>query len=163
MKLFLKRNDTDDSVSFTVYDESAHPRYNIIIATESIRQKMMMEDRAGATVSEITHSELILSYFKIRCGGKLYILIPHIKECFYFIIYGSSLRFAGNIETGSFSLYDVDKSPVMTQKKCWGKFGGGYELKIYRTEQELFGISCAICADIYMSVLSEDTVFSDMC
>ncbi len=163
MKLFLKRNDTDDSVSFTVYDESANPRYNISISTDAIRQKMLMEDPAGTVVSEITHSEIVLSYFTIRCGGRMYALTPHIKEYFYFTIFGSSLRFAGNIETGRFSLYDVDKSPVMTQKKCWGKFGSGYELKIYKSAQELFAISCAICADVYMSVLNEDPVFSDLC
>ena len=63
--------------------------------------------------------------------------------------------------SGEFSLFDVDKSPVMTQKKCWTKFGSGYELELYLAEQEHFAICVALCADIYLASAQQDPVLSE--
>ncbi len=160
MKLFLKRNQSDDELCFTVYDESGHEKYHIAVQTEKFRQKIDMNDTEERTVSEITHKFLVLRYYTVRCNGRFYVLVPQVKDCFFFMIYGSTYRFAGNLSEGSFSLFDVDTSPVMTQKKCWSRYGDSYELTVYQEQEEIFAVSCAICADMYLAITEEDAVLT---
>ena len=72
-----------------------------------------------------------------------------------------NLRFAGDILAGRFSLFDVDTSTVMTQKKCWSRFGSGFELEIYYTAQEVFALSAAICAAMYNSASETSPLLSE--
>ncbi len=151
MKLFLKYNGGYGDAGFDVLDETACLKYSVSVQTEKNRQKIIIKNLNQQIVAEIFNKNLVIRYFSVRCSGHLYVLVPIIKECFAFIIYGSTYRFLGDISAGSFSLIDVDKSPVMTQKKCWSSFGDGFELHIFNAEQELFAVSCAICAAMYLS------------
>ena len=161
MKLFLKRETTDETVCFSVLDEKADLQYSVKVFSEKNRQKLLLLDSSGRAVSEILHKNLVVQYFAVRCCGRFYVLLPYNKECFTFMIYGSTYRFAGNIAKGRFSLIDVDKSPVMTQKKCWGKFGDGYELELYYPEQKEFALSCAVCTALFIAAAESSTVLPE--
>jgi len=147
MKFFLKRADR----GFDILDESAHLKYTVLVITDRNKQKIIIKNLNQKTVAEISNQKMVFRYFSVKCKGHLYILVPMIKEYFAFIIYGSTYRFLGDIAAGRFSLIDVDKSPVMTQKKCWGKFGEGFELEIFSDEQKIFSLCCAVCAALYIS------------
>ncbi len=157
MKLFLKRDNLEDGAGFTVFNQSGYSKYNVRIITEKTKQRIIIS-RTNDPVSEIIYKELVIRYFTVRCRGRVYILVPGFKDCFTFVIYGSTYRFAGDIASGRFSLFDVDKSPVMTQKKCWGKYGDGYELEIYDNEQEYFSVSVAVCAAMYVSAVESSAL-----
>lgn len=158
MKLFLKRESADGEVGFSVMSESAVQLYTVLVHTEKTKQRIRIIDGQGNTVSDIVRKELVLQYFTVRCCGRIFVLVPYNNECFMFMIYGSTYRFAGDLSSGCFSLIDVDKSPVMTQKKCWSKFGDGFELKIYDEEQTPFAISCALCAAMYLLANEADPI-----
>lgn len=147
MKFFLKRADS----GFEILDELAHLKYTVSLKTDRNKQKIIIKNLNKKPVAEILNQKLVFRYFSVRCRGHLYILVPVLKECFAFMIYGSTYRFLGDISSGRFSLIDVDKTPVMTQKKCWGKFGDGFELEIFNEEQKLFSMCCAVCAAMYIS------------
>ena len=153
MKFFLKSADR----GFDILDESAHLKYTVLVMTDRTKQKIIIKNLNQKTVAEISNQKLVFRYFSVKCKGHLYILVPMIKEYFAFIIYGSTYRFLGDIAAGRFSLIDVDKSPVMTQKKCWGKFGDGFELEIFNDEQKLFSLCCAVCAALYISASEAGT------
>ena len=140
-----------------ILDESAHLKYTVLVMTDRTKQKIIIKNLNQKTVAEISNQKLVFRYFFVYCKGHLYILVPMIKEYFAFIIYGSTYRFLGDIAAGRFSLIDVDKSPVMTQKKCWGKFGDGFELEIFNDEQKLFSLCCAVCAALYISASEAGT------
>ena len=159
MKLFLKRVLSDD-VGFQIYDDLGNCRYSAIVETESSRQRIILTGDSVVPVSEILHKSFLMRYFTVRCQAGFFVLLPSMRDCFSFRIYGSSYRFAGDASSGSFSLFDVDKSVIMTQKKCWCRYGDAYELNILVPEDEHFALSVAICADLYISATEASTVLS---
>lgn len=161
MKLFIRRETSGGTAVFGVFDELGYLKYTVESSAEKRKQRMLILDSKKRPVSEILHKQFVLDYYTIRCGSRLYVLVPYCKECFSFAIYGSTYRFGGNISSGEFSLFDVDKSPIMTQKKCWTRFGDGYELELYLANQEQFALSVALCADLYLSASQKDPVLSD--
>lgn len=158
MKLFLIRNTSPDGGGFAIFNSLGQPKYTVSLYSERQKQQLIMNNTGGMTVSEILHKFFLMRYFTVRCNTGFYILVPDMRPCFSFRIYGSTCRFAGDIASGRFSLYDVDKSPVLTQKKCWTRFGDGYELELYNGELEHFALSCAVCADLFISAAAEDRV-----
>ena len=159
MKLFLQRIVSDD-VGFQIYDDLGNCRYNVSVETESSRQRAIITGDSAVPVSEIVHKSFFMRYFTVRCQGGFFVLLPSMRDCFSFRIYGSSYRFAGDVSSGSFSLFDVDKSVIMTQKKCWCRYGDAYELNIFVPEDEHLALSAAICADLYISAAESSTVLS---
>ena len=153
MKFFLKRSGG----GFDILDESAYLKYTVSVRTDRTKQKIIIKRCDRKLVAEISNRKFLFRYFSVRCRGHFYILVPMATDCFAFVIYGSTCRFLGDISSGRFSLIDVDKSPVMTQKKCWGKFGEGFELEIFSQEQKLFSLCCAVCAAMYISASEENT------
>ncbi len=151
MKLFLKYNGSYGDYGFEVLDETAYTKYTVSVRTEKNKQQIIIKNLNKQIIAEIFNKNIVFRYFSVKCMGRFYILFPVLKEYFAFMIYGSTYKFAGDISQGNFSLIDVDKSPVMTQKKCWGQCGDGFELNIYNEEQEIFSICCAICAAMYMT------------
>lgn len=159
VKLFIRQMTSGEGTSFTVLDEQGRVRYTVPVETEKRRQRLQILSGV-MPVAEIVHRRLIVQYFTVRCDEHFYALVPYQKEFFTFAMYGSSYRFAGNMAEGRFSLFDVDKSPVMTQKKCWGAYGAGFELQIYREDREVFSLAVALCAAMYLSAAEEDPVLS---
>ena len=158
MKLYIKRDASADGGGFEIYNALGELKYSVFVSTERQKQQLLIKTADGSAVSEIFHKAFLMRYFTVRCKTGFYILIPNLRPCFSFKIYGSTYRFAGNVASGRFSLYDVDKSPVMTQKKCWTRFGDGYEIELFNEEQEHFALSCAVCADLFISAAAEDRV-----
>ena len=94
MKLFLKRNSADEETRFVIYDQSGRVKYKVKVLSEKFRQKIDLVDSDDIVLSEITHKDLVLHYFTVRCCGRFVVLAPQIKDCFYFILFGSNYRFA---------------------------------------------------------------------
>lgn len=154
LKLILKRDNALPEGGFTVFDETGFEKYRGVIRTEPSRQRIVV-GRETRLVSDIVRRDMFMRFFTVRCRGRLFVLFPSLGDCFAFRMFGTNYRFAGNISSGRFSLYDVDKSPVMTMKKCWGRFGSGYELNIFREKEETFALSVAICAASYLTAETE--------
>ncbi len=152
MKLFLKWSGQQ---TLDILDDRERPQFTAQIHTEPTKQKIVITTVDGKAVSSIVHNHIIVHHFTVRCVNRIYILIPKFADCFSFTIYGSTYRFAGNILSGRFSLFDVDKSPIMTLKKCWCAVGDGYEMELYRPEDEALALSVAVCAVLYASATNE--------
>lgn len=157
MKRYMKRDSSGDT-AFSIYDETGALLYCVAQKDDKRRQCLLLTDQDGQPLAEIIHKQLMLHYFTIRCQKSFYVLVPTVKECLAFLIYGSTYRFAGDLASGRFSLFDVDRSPVMTQQKCWTMYGDGYELALYLPEQEVFCLSVAVCAALYLSAAAGSTV-----
>lgn len=157
MKRYIKRN-LSEGMTFIVYNDTGEVLYRITSLDDPRRRCLWLTDTEGQPLAEINHKQLMLHYFTVRCQKSFYVLVPTVKECFAFLIYGSTYRFAGDLTTGRFSLFDVDKSPVMTQQKCWTAYGDGYELELYVPEQELFCLCTAVCAALYLTTATGSTV-----
>lgn len=158
MKLFLTRDTDGESARFAVLDEYGKEKYIVTGKSGNSKHTMYLSDINGNRLSVITLYDFVAKYFSVKCNKRLYALVPYIKEQFAFIIYGSTFRFMGDISVGRFSLIDVDQSPVMTQKKCWGKNGDGFEINIFSQEYEIFAVSSAVCAAMYILANGESPI-----
>ncbi len=147
MKLFLKRTEEG---GFCFLDESARELYNVKIETSGSKQKITLADNEGMIFSNVTHRLIPVDNFTVRCNGKIYILLPQNTDCFSFKIYGSSYAFCGDMISGSFSMFDVDKTAVVTMKKCWSRIGDGYELHLYSENNAALALSVCVCAAMYI-------------
>ncbi len=150
MKLFLKRDSGELSSRFIVFDEKGNEKYIVTGKTSTSKQVMYISDKKDNKLSSITLWNFVGRYFSVKCAKRLYALVPYMNEQFGFMICGSTFVFAGDISSGRFSLIDVDKSPVMTQKKYWNNSGDGFELDIFNDDYEIFSLSVAICAAMYI-------------
>ena len=156
MKLFIKRGAAK-SDGFTVYTESGEPCCNAEVKAEpSVR--ITLRGNGGELLSTVRYNTFMLSYFSVRCGKRMYVLVPCFGRQFAFAIYGSTFRFAGSLASGSFSMINSDGETVMTQKKCWTAHGDGYELDIRDEKYEEFMLSVALCADICLALGEGDAV-----
>ena len=55
MKLFLVRDTSGEGAGFTVFNESAYPKYKVSVHTDRTKQKIIISDSSDYTVSEIVH------------------------------------------------------------------------------------------------------------
>lgn len=156
MKLFIKRGAAD-SDGFTIYNDKGEPCCTAEVrADPSVR--ISLRGSGGELLSAIKFNTFMLSYFSVRCGKRMYVLVPCFGRQFAFAIYGSTFRFAGNLSDGSFTMLDPDGKTVMTQKKCWASHGDGYEINIYDEKYKIFMLSVALCADICLALGEGDAL-----
>ena len=149
MKLYLKRNTTDEEMSFNVYDHNENIIFDVRNSIDS-KMKMSLESKSGDPFSQIRLNTLLFTYFTIRCRHHFYVLVPYIRENLYFSIYGSTYRFSGNIFTGAYAACDAEGNIMMTMERTHTISGSeAYELNINDDEHKIFLISCAICAASY--------------
>ncbi len=149
MKLYLKRNTTDEEMSFNVYDHNENIIFDVRNSIDS-KMKMSLESKSGDPFSQIRLNTLLFTYFTIRCRHHFYVLLPYVREKLYFSIYGSTYKFSGNIFTGSYAACDAEGKIMMTMERTHTISGSeAYELNINDDEHKIFLISCAICAASY--------------
>lgn len=150
MKLYLKRDTTGECSAFAVFDEKGEQKY-AVCAEAGAGIRMTVFTGNGDIASLIKYNSFVLNYFTVSCARRFYVLIPCTGTQFAFAVYGSTYRFAGSLADGSFTMTTSSGDIVMTQKKCTVEHGEGYELDISDEAHELFLLSCALCADMYIS------------
>ena len=152
MKLYLKRNTTDEGISFNVYDKNENIVFNAVSSIDS-SLKMSIESRSGEPFSMIRLNTLLFTYFTIRCRRHVYVLVPCVRDTFSFAIYGSTYRFTGNIITGSFIMTNSNGECMMKMEKTLTRNGDeAFELEILDSDHKMFLISSAICAASYQVI-----------
>ena len=150
MKLFLKRDTIDEKSGFMIYDNKGLPKYSVTSEAGN-GMKLALFDSVGQQHSLIRYNTLMLNYFTVRCEKRFYVLLPVMNKQFTFAIYGSTYRFT-EVAGDQFCVTASDGSPVMTQKKCWCRYGDGYELEIIDEAHEILLLSIAVCADMYLTI-----------
>ena len=152
MKLYLKRNTTDEGISFNEYDKNENIVFNAVSSIDS-SLKMSIESRSGEPFSMIRLNTLLFTYFTIRCRRHFYVLVPCVRDTFSFAIYGSTYRFTGNIITGSFIMTNSNGECMMKMEKTLTRNGDeAFELEILDSDHKMFLISSAICAASYQVI-----------
>ena len=157
MKLFIRRETSGGTAVFGVFDELGYLKYTVESSAEKRKQRMLILDSKKRPVSEILHKQFVLDYYTIRCGSRLYVLVPYCKECFSFAIYGSTYRFSGNLSLGEFIMKNADDKVKKKKKKVMTSSGEAFELEIDDNENRLFMISAAVCAASYQVIAEPNT------
>ena len=156
MKLYMKRNNIESGIDFTIYNHLEKIVFNVRGTVDS-SLKMKLEGRSGEVFSSIRLNSFMFTYFSVRCARRMYILVPCIRERFAFAIYGNTYRFAGNLASGEFTMENTDGEVLMTIKKVRTSSGEAFELDIKEDEKKLFLISAAVCAASYQVFAEPET------
>ena len=156
MRLFLKRNNIESGIDFTIYNHLEKILFNVTRSADA-PVKMKIESCTGETFSLIRFNTFMFTYFSVRCARHLYVLVPCVRESFAFAIYGSTYRFSGNLSLGEFIMKNADDKVIMTIKKVMTSSGEAFELEIDDNENRLFMISAAVCAASYQVIAEPNT------
>ena len=150
MTLFIKRDTVCGNAGFIVSDELGRQKY-AVTSEAGAGIRMTMYSCAEEIVSVIKYNRLMLNYFTISCCRRFYVLIPVAAEELSYAIYGSTYKFVRGSSAECFSILNAEGEIVMSHKRVWNGAGDYYELEIKDEAHELFLLSCAICADVYVS------------
>ena len=156
MKLYMKRNNVESGINFTIYNEDEKIMFNIKGSADP-SVKMKIEGRSGEPFSTIKLNTFLFTYFTVTCARRMYILVPCVRERFAFAIYGSTYRFSGSLASGEFTMINADDEVIMTVKKAMTKIGEAFELDVIGKENRSFMISAAVCAASFQTFAEPET------
>lgn len=155
MQLYIKRDITDVTSRFVIFDEFCNEKYLVTGVHSGTGEKMQITDLQGEILLTIKKIPLpVLHAYSIsdkKTNIKLIVNNNSLKgaSCYY---YGISWRFRGNIETGSYDIMDADNSVVASHSRRWSACGDGFELHVNNGECELFCIASVVCLNAFLAV-----------
>lgn len=147
MQLFIKRDTTDLTSRFVVFDDLCKEKYHVVCPSIKSTGKLVVKtlsDEKIATIKEIPLP--MMKAYSINDGKQSIKLIINVNaqgsSCYF---YSSSWHFRGDILLQSYDIIDVDNSIIASNAKRFGKCGDGYELNITKDSNEALCLCVAIC------------------
>ncbi|MCD8025377.1 MAG: hypothetical protein LUF33_00130 [Clostridiales bacterium] len=154
MKLFVKRDTSDEDSGFTVFDESGYEKYYVIFKNSRTFIKLNITDTQKNITAKIRQilTPPVLA-FSINANGKnLLLIISKSKNGVNCLFYGVNWHICGDAATKNFSILDVDNTVLASHKKLFECGKESYELEIFDSSNELFCIGACVCIDLMNSV-----------
>lgn len=150
MKLFLKRDSSNESTRFIIYDEQGRERYRVSGVRTASTDKMLLSTMDGEPLVTIRVAPFHVFYaFSINDGKDRFAMTAtNLRTRLEFRFHGISWLLCRSGDMRSFEIIDADKTVVMTQNADRYLSTGAYELDISNIERTHFCIAAAICADI---------------
>ena len=150
MKLFIKRNTSADDSVFVIYDELAKEKFNVKLVKTKTSSSLNICDVNGIAISKIRKITVGgTNTFVFRVPKRNVTLVTLFSSnnlrCRY---YGKNWHIQGDVLTKKFSVHDVDKTLVYTQKKI----ADAIELNIYDALNELYCISTSVCIEMINTI-----------
>ncbi len=146
MKVFIRRDTSDEHARYLIDDEFENPLYNVTgrMTASGELMKIMSEGYTAAKIRDMRlpvvraysvsyASENIKLFFTVRAG--------EVRVRFS----GISWRIRGDVLGGSYDILDADSTVICTVYKHFSK--NYSELTIFDTNRELFCIAAAICVE----------------
>lgn len=147
MKLYIKRDVSDEKSRFSVLDSDCKEKYRIEKVRSVFGEKLAILDKEKITCLTIRRFALFFfDVFYISTKNESYYLLlsksqGNIRCKFYAI----SWRIRGDLVTKSFDIMDADNTVVATHIKRWGCGGAGCELNVFDKSRELFALAAVTC------------------
>jgi len=155
MILYIKRDITDITSRFTVFDETCTAEKYLVTGTHSAAGEKMQIVPANGSEVLLTIKKIplpVLHTYSISDKKESIKLIVNnagkTGTCYY---YGISWRIRGTIETGSYDIVDADNTVIASHIKRWSSCGDGFELNVNNEDRELFCIATAVCLNSFLA------------
>lgn len=153
MKLFLKRDFSNEGALFIVFDHLGKEKFYVYRDMRHSHFSLAITDTNFNRLCSISTVPLpIFKAFTIKDKKSIIRLIFNKNTsrpmCYY---YGISWRIRGDIINKNFEVVDNDNTILLTHRGSWSRSGDSYELNITEGSRELFLIASAICVDLIES------------
>lgn len=150
MKLFIKRDVSDTSSAFTVFDELGHEKYYSLNLKSKTNKTLVITDTEKNIVAKIRQIPFGGAKSFVFKVGKSHItfVIAITSKGIYSNFYGNNWHINGEIASKNFSILDVDNTVIASNKK----YGEYSELTVTDTVNELYSIATSICVNMINTV-----------
>lgn len=150
MKLFLKRDCSEEHSRFTVSDESGFERYRVTGKRTASTDRMALSSPQGELLVKIRIAPFHVFYaFSISDSNERFsITAANIGNRTEYRFHGISWHLSRSSDGRSFEVLDADGSVIMTQNADRFLSTDVYTLDILSEYRELFCIAVAVCADV---------------
>ena len=150
----MKRNTSDDSCCFTVFDESEREKYCACFVPSKLiaRRRLAITDSSGDVVAKIRRLPLVgcdAYVLKFQRKHVTFVTLP-TPNGFRSIFYGTNWHVTGEILSKEFSIIDVDKTLILAHNKHTDYC----ELLIPDERNELFCVATSVCVNLFNTIES---------
>lgn len=150
MKLYIKRSVSPDKSCFNVFAELGNEKYNVTFAGKKPVSKIVISDCNNNTVLTIRRIPIVGAQTYVFKAGKSHLTFVALISQSSIVghYYGNNWHISGDIATGCYSIIDVDKSVISTQKKL----ADYSELTINNDKDELYCVATSVCINLINTV-----------
>ncbi|MBE6824067.1 MAG: hypothetical protein E7513_01845 [Ruminococcaceae bacterium] len=146
MKLYLKRDKTDENSRYIVFDENGDEKYRIVgkRSTSTERIYIMFGDTCVAKIKD-THLGPMRSCSVTTQDGSFHIVITCSKDKIAITYHRAQFHIRGDVLNKSYDILDVANSVVACISRRFKTSSETLELNIYMQKYEILCISSALC------------------
>ncbi len=156
MKLYLKRDKTDENSRYIVFDESGIEKYRIVgkLSASTERTYILCGDTCVAKIRD-THLGPMRSCNITTTDGSCHIVITCTKDKIAITYHRAQLHIRGDVLNKSYDILDVANTVIACISRRFKTSSETLELNIYDEKYEKLCISSAVCLN---NVCMNDTL-----
>ena len=148
MKLYIKRDKTDETSRYIVYSESGEVVYKICgkYSTSSQRTYIMRDDVCVAKIRDAHLGPIRTSYVTL-CGSSFHLVTTLSRKKYTVTYHGVPLHIRGDVLANCYDILAVDNSVIACVCRRYKTDSETMELNINDINYQLLCIASAVCLD----------------
>lgn len=156
MKIYLKRDTSEENSRYIVYTESGDEKYKVVGKRKASfeRTYVMLKDDCVAKIRD-THLGVIRTYYVTTKENNFHIVMTLSRDKVSIAYHGVSLHIRGDVLNKSYDILNIDNSVVACVCRRFSDKGDALEININDNNFEMACIASAICLD---SVCTTDSL-----
>lgn len=148
MKIYLKRDKSDENSRYIVYSESGEILYKIFGSYKSHVEKIyVMQDSKCIAKMRETHLGNFRTCYVTTAEDNFYIAMKCSREKVAVTFRGAGFHIRGNVFEKSYDIMNIDNSVVGVVSRQFSTSADALMINIYEVKYELCCIACAVFFD----------------
>lgn len=148
MKIYLKRDKTDENSRYIVYSHNGDELYKIIGKhTRSSQYFYVMRGEDCLAKIKDTYLALLRSCHITTKNGSFHLAITTPKDKIMVAYHGVSLHLRGDILNKSYDILDIENTVVACVSRRFATSYDALEINFNEDKYEILSIATAICLD----------------
>lgn len=149
MKIYLKRDKSDENSRYIVYTYSGDELYKIVgkYTRSSHHMYIMKGDECIAKIRD-THLALLRTCYINSKDSSCHVVVTNSRDKLAVKYHGVSLHLRGDVLNKSYDILDVDNSVVSCVCRRFSTSHDALEININDEKFEILSIATAVCLDI---------------
>lgn len=148
MKVYLKRDKSDENSRYIVYSESGEVMYKITGKhTQSSQRTYIMRDDVCVAKIRDTHMGPLRSCHVTMNGSSFHLVTTFAHDKYAVTYHGVSMHIRGDVLANSYDILAVDNTVIACVCRRYNHDSETLELNINDTNLQLLCIASAVCLD----------------
>ena len=148
MKIYLKRDKSDENSRYIVFSENGDCRYKISgrHTRSSHHMYVTQGEQCVAKIRE-TNIALIRSCYVTSKDGNFHLTVTLSKRKFAVAYHGVTYHIRGDVLNKSYDILDIDNSVVACVCRRFSTSHDALEINLNNEKSEIVSIATAVCLD----------------